>query len=171
MKILVVEDDDVISEVLNGVLKKNGFTVDLASDGEEGLYLAEQYPPDAIILDIMLPGLDGFELLKCLREKKINTPILLLTEKGEVENRIKGLDQGADDYLPKPFDHGELMARLRAIIRRGIDSATNTTVIGDMEINLSAKSVRRAGQPVSLTAKEYSLLEYLGGQGNWLPGL
>jgi len=161
MKILVVEDDDVLCEVLKTVLEKNGFAVDLTTDGEEGLYLAEQYSPDAIILDIGLPSLDGLSVLKCLREKKITTPILLLTEKREVENRIEGLDLGADDYLPKPFDPGELLARLRSIIRRGKNRATNFIVVGDLEINPSAKSVTRAGQPISLTAKEYNFLEYL----------
>lgn len=161
MKILVVEDDIVLCEVLKTVLEKNGYAVDLTSDGEEGLYLAQQYSPDAIVLDIILPNLDGLSLLKRLRDNHINTPVLLLTKKNAVKSRIEGLDLGADDYLPKPFDPEELLARLRAIIRRGNDAATNALIIGDVEINLSAKSVARAGALILLTAKEYRLLEYL----------
>lgn len=161
MKILVVEDDIVLCEVLKTVLEKNGYAVDLTSDGEEGLYLAQQYSPDAIVLDIILPNLDGLSLLKRLRDNHINTPVLLLTKKNAVKSRIEGLDLGADDYLPKPFDSEELLARLRAIIRRGNDAATNALIIGDVEINLSAKSVARAGALILLTAKEYRLLEYL----------
>lgn len=161
MKILIVEDDAVLCEVLKTVLEKNGFAVDLTSNGEEGLHMAEQYLPDAMILDIMLPGLDGLSVLKRLRENNLNIPVLLLTDKTKVENRIEGLDLGADDYLPKPFDPGELVARLRAIIRRGKDAATNLVTVGDLEINMSAKSVTRAQALISLTTKEYNLLEYL----------
>lgn len=161
MKILLIEDDGLLCEILQKMLENEGYAVDTTSDGEEGLYLAEQFTPDAIVLDVMLPTLDGLSLLQRLRERGFKTPVLLLTAKSSVENRIKGLDLGADDYLPKPFDHGELLARLRAVIRRHNGTAHATKYIEDLEIDLSGHVVRRAGQLISLTSKEFHLLEYL----------
>lgn len=161
MKILLIEDDGMLCEILQKVLENEGYAVDITSDGEEGLYLAEQFTPDAIVLDVMLPTLDGLSLLQRLRERGMKTPVLLLTAKSSIENRIKGLDLGADDYLPKPFDHGELLARLRAIIRRHHGTAHATKYIKDLEIDLSGHVVRRAGKLISLTSKEFHLLEYL----------
>lgn len=161
MKILIVEDDDVLSEVLKTVLISEGFAVDVTSDGEGGFYLAEQFTPDAIVLDVMLPSLDGLSLLKRLRDKAINIPVLLLTTQSSVNEKIQGLNLGADDYLPKPFDHGELVARIRTIIRRNKGTACSVMRIGDLEIDLAARIVHRRGEPIHLTTKEFNLLECL----------
>lgn len=119
MKILVIEDDGLLCGILEQFLRAHNFTVDVAPNGEEGLNLALQYPYDAIVLDIMLPAIDGHIVLKRLREQQVKTPVLLLTARVGVEDRVRGLDLGADDYLPKPFDYDEFLARLSAIIRRG----------------------------------------------------
>ena len=161
MKILVIEDDEVLSEILVAVLNKEGFAVDVTGDGEEGLYLAEQYAPDAIVLDVILPTLDGLSLLKQLRQKGITIPVLLLTTQSSVAHKVEGLNLGADDYLPKPFDHEELVARLRSILRRNKGLGSSVIQIGDLEINIAARTVKRAGQYIDLTAKEFNLLEYL----------
>ncbi len=161
MKILLVEDDEVLCEILQTVLQKEGFIVQMTVDGGEGLYLAENFHPDAMILDVGLPTLDGISLLKIIREKGLTLPVLLLTEKGEVADRIHGLNAGADDFLPKPFDYGELVARVRAIIRRSKGVASSKLEMEDMEIDMAARTVRRGGQPIALTAKEFNLLEYL----------
>jgi DNA-binding response OmpR family regulator len=161
MRVLVVEDDDVLCEILKTVLTAAGFAVDITSDGEEGLYLAEQFTPDAIVLDVILPTLDGLSLLKKLRQKGINIPVLLLTTQSSVEHKVEGLNLGADDYLPKPFDHEELVARLRSILRRNKGLASSVIQIGNLEINVAARTVQRAGQDIDLTAKEFNLLEYL----------
>src|SRR5512147_2388122 len=113
MKLLIIEDEQKLARLMKKGLEENGFTIDLSSDGEEGLYLAESYSYDAILLDLMLPGRDGISILKSLRSKKIDVPVLVVTARGELEDRIKGLDIGADDYIAKPFDLAELMARLR----------------------------------------------------------
>lgn len=161
MKILVIEDDEVLSEILVAVLNKEGFAVDVTGDGEEGLYLAEQYAPDAIVLDVILPTLDGLSLLKQLRQKGITIPVLLLTTQSSVAHKVEGLNLGADDYLPKPFDHEELVARLRSILRRNKGLGSSVIQIGDLEINVATRTVKRAGQYIDLTAKEFNLLEYL----------
>ena len=161
MKILVIEDDDVLSEILVAVLNKEGFAVDVTGDGEEGLYLAEQYAPDAIVLDVILPTLDGLSLLKQLRQKGITIPVLLLTTQSSVAHKVEGLNLGADDYLPKPFDYEELVARLRSILRRNKGLGSTVIQIGDLEINVAARTVKRADQYIDLTAKEFNLLEYL----------
>ena len=161
MKILVIEDDEVLSEILVAVLNKEGFAVDVTGDGEEGLYLAEQYAPDAIVLDVILPTLDGLSLLKQLRQKGITIPVLLLTTQSSVAHKVEGLNLGADDYLPKPFDHEELVARLRSIPRRNKGLGSSVIQIGDLEINVATRTMKRAGQYIDLTAKEFNLLEYL----------
>jgi len=161
MKILIVEDEQKLARILKKGLEENDFTVDLSFDGEEGLHMAETYSYDAVLLDLMLPGMDGLAILKSLRAKKINVPVLIVTARGEVEDRIKGLDIGADDYIPKPFDLDELMARLRAAIRRSKGKPSPVITVGDLAIDTNARTVTRAGKAVALSAREFTLLEYL----------
>jgi two-component system, OmpR family, response regulator len=160
MRVLVVEDEpDLLASLLRAV-RDDGYAADGAPDGPEGLYKAENYDYDAIILDIMLPGLDGWELLHRLRKTK-KTPVLMLTARDAVRDRVRGLDTGADDYLVKPFDTDELLARLRALIRRSASFAAPRIEIGEVQIDTAARNVTRAGQPVTLTAREYALVEFL----------
>jgi len=160
MRLLVVEDEPDLLAGLARALRKQGYSVDVAADGEDGLYKAQATDYDAIVLDVMLPRLDGWELLARLRETK-TTPVLMLTARDASADRVRGLDAGADDYLTKPFDGAELFARLRAIIRRGAHQARSALKIGEVEIDLAARRVTRAGQPVTLTAREYVVLEFL----------
>ena len=160
MRILVVEDEpDLIGSLLKG-LREDGYAADGAVDGEEGLYKAEGSEYDAIVLDIMLPVLDGWELLRRLRQTK-KTPVLVLTARDAVRDRVRGLDTGADDYLVKPFDLQELLARLRALIRRSASQAQPRLEIGDVVIDTAARNLTRGAEPVALTAREYSLVEFL----------
>ncbi|HZR19341.1 MAG TPA: response regulator transcription factor [Verrucomicrobiae bacterium] len=160
MRVLVVEDEpDLLGSLLQAV-REDGYAADGAADGEEGLYKAESYDYDAILLDIMLPGIDGWELLRRLRKTR-KTPVLMLTARDAVRDRVKGLDTGADDYVVKPFDIDEVLARLRALIRRSASEAQPRLDIGQVAIDLSARTVTRSGEPVPLTAREYALLEYL----------
>ena len=160
MRTLIVEDEpDLLAGVMKA-LREDGYAVDGASDGEEGLYKAENFEYDAIVLDIMLPRLDGWELLRRLRQKK-KTPVLMLTARDAVRDRVRGLNTGADDYLVKPFDLDELLARLRALIRRSASQAESTVTIGPVTIDTAARRVSRDGEEVPLTAREYALLEYL----------
>ncbi|MDH3347617.1 MAG: response regulator transcription factor [Desulfobulbaceae bacterium] len=161
MKILIVEDEQRLATLLKKGFEENSFVVDLCFDGEEGLYMVETFPYDAVILDVMIPKIDGFTLLRTLREKQINVPILMLTAMGEVENRVKGLTSGADDYLPKPFDFTELLARLTAIIRRNKGGATSLLQIADLQLDINSKTVTRGGTQILLSAKEYAILEYM----------
>ncbi len=161
MKLLIIEDEQKLARLMKKGLEENGFTVDLSSDGEEGLHLAESYPYDAVLLDLMLPGMDGLTVLRSLRSKKIDVPVLVVTARGAVEDRIKGLDIGADDYIAKPFDLAELMARLRAAIRRSKGKPSPVVTVGDLAIDTNAKTVTRAGTVIALSAREYMLLEYL----------
>ena len=160
MRLLVVEDEPDLLAGLARALRKQGYSVDTAADGEEGLDKASSTDYDAIVLDVMLPRLDGWELLARLRETK-PTPVLMLTARDRSVDRVRGLDTGADDYLVKPFDLPELLARLRAIIRRGAHQARSTLEIGEVRIDMAARAVLRAGVPVTLTAREYVVLEYL----------
>ena len=160
MRLLVVEDEPDLREALKRALRENGYAVDGAADGKEGLYKAETYEYDAIVLDIMLPGLDGWELLGKLRRTR-KTPVLMLTARDNVPDRVRGLDGGADDYLVKPFDLGELLARLRAVIRRSASQADSWVEIGEVVIDTAARVVTQRGVPVVLTPREYSLLEFL----------
>jgi len=160
MRILIVEDEPDLLSGLAKALREEGYAVDVAEDGSDGLFKAESAAYDAIVLDVMLPVMDGFELLRRLRETK-KTPVLMLTARGESASRVRGLDSGADDYLPKPFDLDELLARLRALIRRAAGHATNTLVIAGVAIDFAARRVSRAGEEVPLTAREYALLEFL----------
>ena len=161
MKILIVEDEQRLALLLKKGFEENSFVVDLCHDGAEGLYMAETFPYDALILDVMLPEIDGFTLVAKLREKQIETPVLMLTARGEVEDRIRGLTIGADDYLPKPFDFMELLARLTAIIRRNKGRATSVLHVDDLRVDIHAKTAQRNGEPIPLSPKEYAILEYL----------
>ena len=142
-------------------LREEGYAVDLAMDGEEARHLAAVNQYDAVVLDLMLPKVDGWTVLKSIRRDRPDTPVLCLTARDAVEDRVKGLDLGADDYLVKPFDFQELLARMRSVIRRGHGRASAVLTVGDMEIDLARKTVSRAGQPVQLSAREFALLEYL----------
>jgi two-component system OmpR family response regulator len=160
MKLLVVEDEPDLLKGLVRALRRDGYAVDPAADGEEGLYKAQNADYDAIVLDIMLPRLDGWELLARLRKTK-STPVLMLTARNTTADRVRGLDAGADDYLAKPFDNMELLARLRALIRRAAGKAVPQIEIRGVMIDTRSRIVTRAGQPVALTAREYAILEYL----------
>ncbi|MBX3739428.1 MAG: response regulator transcription factor [Akkermansiaceae bacterium] len=161
MRLLIVEDEPDLLQGLAKVLREEGYSVDLAEDGEEGLYKALETNYDAVILDIMLPVIDGLEVLRRLREKK-ETPVLMLTARSETPDRVAGLDRGADDYLGKPFDLDELLARLRALIRRAAGRASPSIAIGEVGIDPIARKVTRGGAEVVLTAREYAVLEFLG---------
>jgi len=160
MRLLIVEDEPRLLRSLERGFRDEGYAVDTAADGEEGIFKAENYDYDAILLDVMLPKLDGWEVLARLRKQKA-TPVLMLTARDSHADRVRGLDTGADDYVPKPFDLTELLARVRALIRRSANRTTNKITLGDVEIDMRARSVSRAGQPVVLTAREYAILEYL----------
>jgi DNA-binding response OmpR family regulator len=160
MRILLVEDNRRLNNSLKMSLVDDGYAVDQAYDGEEGQELAMIYPYDAIILDIMLPLKDGLEVCRELRNQHVNTPILMLTARDTVEDRVHGLDSGADDYLVKPFALEELRARLRALLRRESGDKSGELHMGDLVLDPAAHTVERSGQPVDLTAKEFSLLEY-----------
>jgi two-component system, OmpR family, response regulator len=160
MRVLVVEDEADLRASLVRALREDGYAVDDAADGDEGLYKALSADYDALLLDLMLPKVDGWELLRRLRVSK-KTPVLMLTARDAVRDKVRGLDSGADDYLVKPFDLDELLARLRALIRRTANLARNTIEIGPVLIDTAARIVTRAGEAVTLTAREYSLVEYL----------
>lgn len=161
MRILLVEDEKDLSAIIKQGLEEEGYVVDVAHDGEEGLYMAENFPVDAIILDIMLPLLDGLSVLGSLRKKGNMTPVLLLTARDALLDKIKGLDTGADDYLTKPFVFDELLARVRSLLRRKATVKEAVIRVGDLEVNTASHEVKRAGKPVTLSAREYALLEYL----------
>jgi len=160
MRILVVEDEPRLLRNLAKALREEGYAVDTAEAGDDGLFKAETYDFDAIVLDVMLPGLDGWEVLDRLRKMK-RTPVLMLTAHDAPKDRVRGLDTGADDYLIKPFDLDELLARLRALIRRSAGQVKPSLQVGDVVIDTRSRSVTRTGQPVILTAREYAILEYL----------
>lgn len=160
MRLLVVEDEPDLLAGLLRALRKDGYAVDSAAAGEEGLHKAVATDYDAIVLDVMLPRLDGWELLTRLRKTK-STPVLMLTARDRSADRVRGLDSGADDYLVKPFDLPELLARLRALIRRASQQARPRIEIGDVSIDTAARTVSRGGEPVGLTAREFVMLEYL----------
>jgi len=160
MRVLVVEDEPDLLGSLLTALRDDDYATDGAPDGEEGLYKAEANEYDAIVLDVMLPGIDGWELLRRLRKTK-KTPVLMLTARDAIRDRVRGLDTGADDYLVKPFDVEELLARLRALIRRSADQPNALLEIGDVVIDTAARKISRAGQEIVLTAREYALVEYL----------
>ena len=164
MKILVVDDERAVRESLRRALELEGYEVELASDGEEALgRLALEPPIDAAILDILMPGIDGLEVCRRVRANRNPIPVLMLTARAEVDNRVAGLDAGADDYLPKPFALAELLARVRALLRRAGNGQVESDVLSfaDLELDLGTREVRRGGRPIELTRTEFSLLELL----------
>ena len=161
MRILVAEDDAKAAGLVVQGLQAEGYAVDHARDGDEAVWLAESHPYDVMVFDVMMPGKDGFTAVRNLRHKGINAPVIFLTARGEVEDRIRGLDAGGDDYLVKPFSLAELQARIRAVLRRQRPQMVNVLRVGDLELDLLAHKVRRAGQTVELTNREFALLEFL----------
>ena len=161
MRLLVVEDEKKLNELITKKLKKEYYGVDSCFDGEEAVRYVEGTEYDAIILDIMLPKLDGFEVIKRIRAKKNKVPILLLTARDNIDDKVKGLDYGADDYLVKPFIFEELMARIRVLLRRNSGNADNVVTIANLKVDLDAKTVFRDDLLIKLSGREYSVLEYL----------
>lgn len=161
MRLLVIEDDEVIADSLGQALTKDGYSVDVARDGETGLKYANAHQYGLILLDLMLPGRDGFSVCEALRMKKNRVPILMLTARDQLDDKVRGLDSGADDYLPKPFAYPELAARIRALLRRESSQRTSHLHVADLEIDVAHKSVTRNGEHIHLTPREYTLLEAL----------
>ena len=162
MRILIVEDETKLAQALKESLEYEGFDVDIAHTGEDGFFLVNERHFDLILLDVMLPGRDGFDVLSTLRKRDLQTPVLILTAKDTVEDRVSGLDRGADDYLVKPFAVPELLARIRAMLRRGRGEQRAVVLkAADLEMNVVTRDVLRGGQAIDLTAKEFELLEYL----------
>jgi len=161
MRLLIVEDDEKLVRALERGLEREGYGVHVARTGDQGLERASEDDYDAVVLDLMLPGVDGVDVCQTLRRRGRWVPVLMLTARGEVGDRIRGLDSGADDYLVKPFDFGELLARLRALIRRGPSERPLSMEIGDLRIDPSTRIVTRAGHQVELTAREFDVLEVL----------
>jgi DNA-binding response OmpR family regulator len=161
MRVLVVEDEKKTASFIRKALQAEGFAVDVCHNGDEAWAAARATPFDAIVLDIMLPGRDGLSLLRQLRERQNTTPVLLLSARGEVNERVEGLNAGADDYLPKPFVIAELIARVRALGRRGGESKSPVLRVGDLALDTITREARRGGVTIELTTREYRLLEYL----------
>jgi len=161
MRILLVEDERKLSSVIKRGLKEVHYAVDLAENGNDALFMAESNPYDLIILDIMLPGKDGIAVCRQLRKGKNDVPVLMLTARDDVEDKISGLDSGADDYLTKPFSFPEFLARVRALLRRKNTEKTTSLKVADLELDQLTRKAYRAGKEIELTATEYSLLEYL----------
>ncbi len=168
MKVLVVEDYAPVRSAVAQGLRENGFAVDVAGDGEEGLWYARSSDYDVIVLDLMLPRLDGLTLLQRIRQAGSQSSVLILTAKDRLEDRVTGLNTGADDYLVKPFGFDELLARVRALVRRRYARENPLIRIGNLEIDTTARQVRLAGEVVELTAREYALLEYLASRAGQL---
>ena len=161
MRILVIEDEKKIADFIKRGLKEEGYAVDSAYDGEQGLFLAKTNEYDLILLDLMLPKLDGLSLFKQIRKDNVSSPVIMLSAKDATKDKVAGLDLGADDYLTKPFAFEELLARIRAVLRKNESSGSNILQVEDLVMDLSTHKVARAGKDISLTAKEHSLLEYL----------
>ncbi len=159
MRVLVVEDQPKMSRLLQRGLRDEGFATDVCVNGEDAIWMAGSTPFDAIVLDVMLPGIDGFETCRRLRADGVWAPVLMLTARDSVEDRVAGLDGGADDYLVKPFSFSELSARIRALIRRGAVERPTTIEVGDLQLDPAERSVSRGGVPIELSAKEFALLE------------
>jgi DNA-binding response OmpR family regulator len=164
MRILLIDDEAETARLLAKGLREQGYAVDVAADGEAALQAAEVNDYDVLILDVMLPGRDGFSVCRTLRVEGYSAPILMLSARDAVADRITGLDAGADDYLPKPFDFDELLARVRALTRRRPLLRQRLIEIGDLRIDFARRQVSRGGRSIELTAKEYALLEYLAGR-------
>jgi two-component system, OmpR family, response regulator len=162
VRVLLVEDDLTIAFFISKGLKEAGYAVDRAVDGQEGLHFALSAPYDAAIIDVMLPSLDGLTLIETMRQRKVNTPVLILSAKRSVDDRVRGLQRGGDDYLTKPFSFSELLARVQALIRRASSPSEPTRlVVGDLAMNLLTREVMRGSQRIDLQLREFSLLEYL----------
>ncbi len=161
MRLLVAEDHPSLARSVANGLREEGYAVDLTFNGDEALHSATTQPYDCVILDILMPGKTGLQILETMRKKGLKTPVLFLTAADGVDDRVKGLNLGADDYLVKPFAFDELVARVRAVVRRGHGNATGPTVVHDLIIDSAAKTVSRAGRSITLSAREFALLEYL----------
>jgi DNA-binding response OmpR family regulator len=161
MRILVVEDERSLASLLKRGLQEQGYAADIAHDGEDGIGLVESTPYDLIVLDVMLPKLDGYEVCRRLRAQSKHVPVLMLTARDSVNDRVRGLDGGADDYLVKPFAFRELLARIRALLRRDGQARSGPVLrVADLEVDSSTRTVRRADRVIDLTTKEYAILEY-----------
>lgn len=161
MRILVVEDERKTASFIRKALQEEGFAVDVCADGNDALMLAQNTPFDGVVLDIMLPGRDGLSVVRRLRQNRNATPILLLSARGEVTERVEGLNAGADDYLPKPFELVELVARVRSLTRRGAENKSPVLQLGNLTLDTMARQARRGETEITLTTREYRLLEYL----------
>jgi DNA-binding response OmpR family regulator len=161
VRILLVDDDVRLCAVIERGLREEGYAVDISHDGEEGQYLAEINDYDLILLDVMMPKADGVTVCRNLREEGCQTPILMLTARDAISDRVTGLDTGADDYLTKPFAFDELLARVRALTRRHAPSRSTVLIVGDLELDTITRRLRRSGRDIELTAKEYAVFEYL----------
>ncbi|NOX88048.1 MAG: response regulator transcription factor [Calditrichaeota bacterium] len=161
MRILVIEDEQKVADALKEGLTNEGYIADIAYSGEEGFYLLSTRSYDLLLLDLMLPGRDGLEILKTIRQKGMNFPVLILTARDTVEDRVVGLDSGADDYLIKPFAFPELLARIRVLLRRGRNEQSLRLVLANLEMDLVTRKVKRGEQNITLTVREFDLLEYL----------
>jgi heavy metal response regulator len=161
MRILIVEDEKSLAGVIKKGLEEEGFAVDAAYNGEDGLFMAENEPSDIIILDIMLPIIDGMTILRRIRKAGVKTPVLLLTAKDAISDKVSGLDSGADDYLTKPFHFEELLARIRVLLRRDTETKTSVIEIGDLFVDMASHEVHKGGKEILLSASEYALLELM----------
>jgi len=161
MRILIIEDEKSLADIIKKGLEEERYAVDVAYNGEEGLFMAENEPSDLIILDIMLPVIDGMTILKKIRKAGIKTPVLMLTAKDTIMDKVSGLDSGADDYLTKPFAFEELLARMRALLRRNSEVKASIITIGDLIIDIATHEVKREEKNILLSAREYALLEYM----------
>ncbi|MEQ8388371.1 MAG: response regulator transcription factor [Alphaproteobacteria bacterium] len=161
MRVLLVEDDSPTAKTVQAMLKSEGFVCDTTDLGEDGLEIAKLYDYDIIILDLMLPDMDGYEVLRRIRSARVETPVLILSGLSEPDNKVRGLGTGADDYLTKPFDKAELLARINAIVRRARGHSESVIRTGKLLVNLDARTVEADGQPIHLTGKEYGILELL----------
>jgi DNA-binding response OmpR family regulator len=161
MRILIAEDEAKVAEHIRRGLAEVGYAVDVAADGAEALWLAENHPYDAMVLDVMMPEKDGVQVVRQLRRKGVRTPVILLTARHELEDRVRGLDAGADDYLAKPFSMSELLARLRAVLRRQRAEPVDRLRVADLELDLLSRTAERGGEKIPLTNREFALLEVL----------
>jgi two-component system response regulator PhoP len=161
MRLLLIEDDPALRQGLARQLEADGYRVDQAADGQEGLFIAQEYPVDLAIVDLGLPKLSGLAIVQRLRADGRQIPLLILTARGSWQDKVAGLEAGADDYLVKPFDYPELAARVKALLRRSLKAVSDVLALGPMEIDFSAQGVRLGGEPLELTAYEYRMLEYL----------
>jgi len=161
VRVLLIEDEPGVAAFVERGLREAGFAVDSAADGENGCRMACAEPYDLIVLDLLLPGRDGFSVLREIRSRGLTMPIIFLTARDAVDDRVKGLDLGADDYLRKPFSFAELLARIRALLRRGAALTANPIAVGDLSVDMATRQIQRGGRRIDLSAREYALLEYL----------